>query len=82
MSMKTAISIPDSLFQASERLASRLGISRSALFQRAIREFLNPKSEESVTKALNRVHGALEAGPAVDPVLARIQEASNPREQW
>jgi predicted transcriptional regulator len=38
--MKTAISVPDDVFRRADRAARRLGISRSELFTRAIREFL------------------------------------------
>ena len=34
--MKTAVSIPDHVFDAAERLAEKLGISRSELYQRAL----------------------------------------------
>ncbi|MEK7329802.1 MAG: ribbon-helix-helix protein, CopG family, partial [Candidatus Eisenbacteria bacterium] len=33
--MKTAISLPDSLFRSGDALAKRLGVSRSELFARA-----------------------------------------------
>jgi metal-responsive CopG/Arc/MetJ family transcriptional regulator len=36
--MKTAISIPDDVFAAAERLARRLKKSRSELYSRALRE--------------------------------------------
>jgi metal-responsive CopG/Arc/MetJ family transcriptional regulator len=39
-SLKTAISIPDNLFEAADKVARRLGISRSELYQRAIARFL------------------------------------------
>ena len=38
--MKTAISIPDSLFRKAEEAAHRLGLTRSRLFSLAIEEFL------------------------------------------
>jgi len=37
--MKTAISIPDPIFQSAEIMAHHLAISRSELFTRAISEF-------------------------------------------
>ena len=43
--MKTAISLPDDLFQAVERLAKRLGVSRSELYRRAVRFFLRDHKE-------------------------------------
>jgi len=38
MDMKTAISLPDPVFRSAEQLAARLGISRSELYCRAIRD--------------------------------------------
>ena len=36
--MKTAISLPDELFAAAEKLAERLGVSRSQLYATALAE--------------------------------------------
>ena len=38
--MKTAVSIPDDVFEDAERLASRLRTSRSQLYARALAEFV------------------------------------------
>jgi len=80
--MKTAISISDSLFNAADSLARRLGISRSALFQRAVRSFLQEHSDEGVTEALNEVHEAEPECGKLDAVLEQLQAASLPREDW
>ena len=39
--MKTAISIPDDVFQGAERLARRTKKSRSQLFSDAVREYIS-----------------------------------------
>ena len=80
--MKTAISIPDPLFQAAERLADRLGVSRSEVFQRAVKAFLQAHKEEGVTEALNQVYGPHKESNRLDPVLEHLQAASLPREEW
>ncbi|HEX9549103.1 MAG TPA: hypothetical protein VF942_17315 [Acidimicrobiales bacterium] len=54
--MKTAISIPDSLFDAADRLAHRLGLSRSQLYVRAIERFLAEESDDDVTAQLNELY--------------------------
>ncbi|HEV8244991.1 MAG TPA: ribbon-helix-helix protein, CopG family [Polyangiaceae bacterium] len=46
--MKTAISIPDELFERAEREAKRLRISRSELFARAVREFLGLERDSAI----------------------------------
>ena len=82
MSMKTAISIPDSLFYAAEGLAKRLGISRSELFQRAMKSFLLEKRDEGVTDALNKVYCAGGESGKLDTLLETMQASSLPKEDW
>lgn len=57
--MRTAISIPDSVFEEAERLASELRISRSRLYSRALREFVARHAPDHVTGAVNRVLDAV-----------------------
>jgi len=57
MIMKTAISIPDPIFQAAEGLAHRLGISRSELYAEAIAEYMKPYENRNVTKILINHYG-------------------------
>ena len=80
--MKTAISLPDSLFEAAERLARRMEISRSQLFQRAVQAFLREHRDEGVTEALNQVYGRGSEEARLDPVLEQLQLASLPKEEW
>ena len=51
--MKTAISLPDELFEAVERLVKRSGRHRSELYAEALREYVARHSEDEVTKALD-----------------------------
>lgn len=51
--MKTAISIPDDVFQDAERLAAELKQSRSQLYSRAVREYVSRHATDSVTAALD-----------------------------
>lgn len=53
--MKTAISIPDDLFNDAERLVARFKTSRSELYSRAIAEFVARHDEDAATQALNEV---------------------------
>jgi len=80
--VKTAISIPDRLFEAAERLAERLNISRSLLFQRAMRAYLAEHGDEGVTELLNEVYRPDAEVARIDPVLDRLQHASLPEEDW
>ncbi|HMS46909.1 hypothetical protein [Candidatus Neomicrothrix sp.] len=47
--MKTAISIPDEIFQAAERLRESTGASRSALYAEAIRTYLDQRRRPNRT---------------------------------
>ena len=55
--MKTAISVPDEVFEQVERAAKRLGMSRSELFTRAARAFLATRSGENITKSFDAAFG-------------------------
>lgn len=55
--MKTAISIPDDVFEQAERAAKHLGLSRSELFTRAVQAFLATRLEENVTKSYDAAFG-------------------------
>lgn len=80
--MKTAVSLPDPLFQAADRLARRLGISRSEVFQRAINAYLKAHEDAIVTDALNAVYGENPQDIGLDPVIERMQAISLVREKW
>ena len=70
-SMKTAISLPDSLFEAGDRLARRLGISRSELYARALERYLAGADDAEVTRLLDAV--ADDVDTTMDPGLAEAQ---------
>lgn len=51
--VKTAISIEESLFNQAEKLSRRLDISRSRLFALAIRELLNKHHRRDLIERIN-----------------------------
>jgi antitoxin MazE6 len=55
--MKTAISIPDDVFEQAERYAKRLGVSRSELYARAVRLLLEAESEKEIRASYDRAFG-------------------------
>ncbi|MHB1298921.1 MAG: hypothetical protein ACYC0B_10380 [Gemmatimonadaceae bacterium] len=55
--MKTAISIPDAIFESADELAARLGMSRSELYANAVEEFVAKHVGEDVTNRLNELYG-------------------------
>jgi metal-responsive CopG/Arc/MetJ family transcriptional regulator len=78
--MKTAVSLPDPLFRAAERLAKRLGMTRSHLYSCAIERYVSEAKQHDVTAQLNKVYE--HESSDLDPVLEKLQELSIPREEW
>ena len=71
--MKTAISIPVPVFQSAEQLAARLGVTRSELYCRALRDLLARHDQSAVTEQLDAVYGVPEDNSGLDPSLAAMQ---------
>jgi metal-responsive CopG/Arc/MetJ family transcriptional regulator len=78
--MKTAISLPDPVFEEAESLARQLGVSRSELYTNALKAYLRKYNRDQILDKLNQVYA--EESSALDPVLAKIQFMSLPRENW
>ncbi len=53
--MKTAISVPNEVFEQAEQLARRQGRSRSELYSAAVREYVARHAPDDVTDAIDRV---------------------------
>jgi metal-responsive CopG/Arc/MetJ family transcriptional regulator len=71
--VKTAISIPDPVFRSAERLAARLGISRSELYSKAVATLLEKHRDEVVTSRLNEIYGPDGESSSLDAELAALQ---------
>jgi metal-responsive CopG/Arc/MetJ family transcriptional regulator len=78
--MKTAVSIPDQVFQQAERLARRTRKSRSNIFSTALREYVARHSPDEVTEAMDRVCEAL--GKHADPFVARAGRRTLEQTEW
>ena len=78
--MKTAISIPDRVFEAADRAAKKLGISRSELYSTAIHEFIERHRVEDVTTKLNDVYASSKSD--LDENLLQMQGQVLAREKW
>ena len=78
--MKTAISLPDQVFEAAEALADRLGVSRSELYANALKAYLQKFNRDHMLQQLNQVYA--EEDSSVDPTLATLQSMSLPHEDW
>jgi len=78
--MKTAISLPDDLFESADELAERLGVSRSELYAEAVAEYLAKHRNEDVTARLNEVYADEDSG--IDPALRSAQARSLGPSEW
>lgn len=58
--MKTAVSIPDEIYEDAERLARRLKRSRSELYSRALSEYVARHAPDQVTEEMNEAIAAAE----------------------
>ena len=80
--VKTTISIPDEDFDAAEQVAEELGLSRSELYANAVREFVARRRRQDVTDRLDELYGDRAVSSQLDPVLAKLQSLSLPKEDW
>ena len=81
--MKTAISIPDDVFNEAELAAKRLGVSRSELYANAVAEFVERYRREGITEKLNTIYGAEEVEESsLDPNLESLQLETLAKEDW
>ncbi|HTV94387.1 MAG TPA: hypothetical protein VME42_00205 [Steroidobacteraceae bacterium] len=78
--MKTAISIPDEIFEQAERLAKTRGWSRSELYANAVSAFVNSERFYGVREKLDAVYEADDS--AVGPLLADAQARSIIKKKW
>jgi len=72
--MKVAISVPDRIHRAADRVARRLRVPRSQLYVRAMASFLATVSEDDITRRLDEVYVGGASIP--DPFLAASARAS------
>lgn len=78
--MKVAISVPDSVFDAAERLAKQRAVPRSRLFTEALEEYVSRHGSEAVTERLNAVYAKEHS--AVEDAMARAQHGTIADEAW
>jgi hypothetical protein len=66
--MKTAVSIPDDVFAEAEGFACRKGLSRSHVYAKALREYLDRHDPDAITESWNQVIDEL-GEEAIDPFV-------------
>jgi metal-responsive CopG/Arc/MetJ family transcriptional regulator len=78
--MKTAISIPDKVFKSAEKLAGRLGQSRSQLYTQALNSYVAKHRNDNLTKKLDEVYSTIDS--KLDTGLASLQYKSLSKDEW
>jgi metal-responsive CopG/Arc/MetJ family transcriptional regulator len=78
--MKTAISIPDELFETAELLVEKLKISRSKLYARAIAEFVAKYDSDLVTEQMDQALREIEI--PYDEFSGEASRRVFTREEW
>lgn len=75
--MKTAVSIPDDLFEQAEKTAHKLGLARSQFYARALEEFIRMHDKQKITARLNKIYpeeSALNDFTAADAGLEQLRK--------
>jgi metal-responsive CopG/Arc/MetJ family transcriptional regulator len=78
--MKTAVSIPDDVFEKVERFARRTKRSRSEVFSTALREYIARHAPDEVTDAINRAVD--EMGDQTDEFVAAAARRVLEKTEW
>jgi len=78
--MKTAVSLPDDIFQRAERLARRTRRTRSRLVADALDEYLARHEADDVTDAMNAA--LADIGEAVDGFSEAAARRTLRRSEW
>ena len=79
--MKTAVSLPDDLFLAADKLAQKLGTTRSGLYARALAAYLAEYQSSLITDKLNEFYA--ETDSRLDPFWRQLQARALPKEdKW
>ena len=78
--MKTAISVPNDVFELSERLAKKLKVSRSQVFAMGVKKLAEDHDEEDLIANINKVCEKVDT--SADPVLFKMAILSLPKEEW
>ncbi len=69
--MKTDISIPNRIYQATEKLAKELGVSLSELYTAALTAYISDHEKKSVAEGLDTVYTTEPS--VIEPELVEMQ---------
>lgn len=80
MTMKTAISVSNEVFELSEKLAKKLKVSRSKIFAMGVKKLAEEYDEDEITQRLNEFYDKEKA--EIDPVIMKMAALSLPKDEW
>jgi metal-responsive CopG/Arc/MetJ family transcriptional regulator len=80
--MKTAISIPDNVYNEAEITAKQLGLARSQLYVMAIKEFIEHHNKDKITEKLNLVLSNLNQKNVLDEVGLESLRKATENDTW
>ncbi len=78
--MKTAVSVPDEIYQQAEDLVRRSGRSRSEIYSTALRQYLVQHQPASMTEAMDQA--LAEIDPQPDPFLDAVARETLVEAEW
>ena len=78
--MKTAISVPDDVFELSERLAKKLKVSRSQVYAMGIRKLAEENDKKALVAKINKV--CEEVDTSLSPFWKEMQSRALPKDEW
>jgi predicted transcriptional regulator len=80
LGMKTAVSVPDELFDRVDRLAQRTRRSRSEVYSAALREYVARHDTDEITEALDRL--AVEGQSSADRFVTEAARQRLETSDW
>lgn len=78
--MKTAVSVPDDVFERAERLAKRENRSRSEVYSSALREYVARREPDEVAEAMDRT--LAEVAAETDPFVTEVSRRTLESTEW
>jgi len=78
--MKTAISLPDVVFERADQLASKMRVSRSQLYVMALEKFISEQERDNVTTKINDFIDR--HGQPTDPVFLDAAVSDMKKVEW
>ena len=78
--MKVAVSIPDRIFRAAERISKKKRMSRSQFYAQALEAYVEAESGDEITEQLNRVYSKISYG--LEPGFERAALEVLRDERW